>query len=78
METMGSNSVGLNNYNRLWGILLGGPGLSKSVISRVIIGVTPFRVLITLPIAHLLIRSPGPPSIVHMFMTTYDRDSRGH
>ena len=29
-------------------------GLSKSVISRVIIGVTPFRVLITLLITHLL------------------------
>ena len=29
-------------------------GLSKSVISRVIIGVTPFRVLITLLMSHLL------------------------
>ena len=29
-------------------------GLSKSVISRVIIGVTPFRVLITLLITYLL------------------------
>ena len=29
-------------------------GLSKSVVSRVIIRVTPFRVLITLLITHLL------------------------
>ena len=36
-------------------------GLSKSVISRVIIRVTPFRVLRTLPITHLT-KSPGPPS----------------
>ena len=35
-----------------------GRGLSKSFISRVIIGVTPFRVLTTLLIAYLL--SPLP------------------
>ena len=35
-----------------------GRGLSKSFISRVIIGVTPFRVLITLLISYLL--SPLP------------------
>ena len=34
-------------------------GLSKSVISRVIIGLTPFRVLITLLITYL----PSPPSL---------------
>ena len=35
-----------------------GRGLSKSFISRVILGVTPFRVLITLLITYLL--SPLP------------------
>ena len=35
-----------------------GRGLSKSFISRVIIGVTPFRVLITLLVTYLL--SPLP------------------
>ena len=43
--------------HELWGrpLYLGGPrGLSKSVISRVIIKVTPFRVLITLLITYLL------------------------
>ena len=37
-------------------------GLSKSFVSRVIIGVTPFRVLITLLITYLLTKSPAPPS----------------
>ena len=37
-------------------------GLSKSFISRVIIGVTPFRVLITLLITYLL--SPLPLQVV--------------
>ena len=37
-------------------------GLSKSVISRVIIRVTPFRVLITT--YNPLTKSPGPPSRV--------------
>ena len=45
-----------------WGFLLGftwrGRGLSKSFISRLIIGVTPFRVLIALLITYLL--SPLP------------------
>ena len=35
-----------------------GRGLSKSILSRVIIGVTPFRVLITLLVTYL--RSPLP------------------
>ena len=44
----------------LFGRLLAwrGKGLSKSFISRVLIGVTPFRVLITLLITYLL--SPLP------------------
>ena len=37
-------------------------GLSKSVISRVISWVTPFRVLITLITYNPLTKSPGPPS----------------
>ena len=41
-----------------------GRGLSKSFISRVIIGVTPFRVLITLLLTYLL--SPLPLQ-VHSF-----------
>ena len=40
-------------------VLLAGPGdVVSKVINRVIIGVTPFRVLITLPITYLL--SPLP------------------
>ena len=38
-------------------------GLSKSFISRVIIGVTPFRVLMT-STYNLLTKSPAPPSSV--------------
>ena len=38
-------------------------GLSKSLISRVIIGVTPFRVLSTYNSTYnLLTKSPAPPS----------------
>ena len=37
-----------------------GRGLSKSFISRVMMGVAPFRVVITLLITYLL--SPPPPS----------------
>ena len=44
---------------QLFGEYLEGQGLSKSFISRVIIGVTPFRVLITLLITYLL--SPLKP-----------------
>ena len=42
-----------------------GRGLSKSFISRVIIGVTPFRVLITLLITYLL--SPLPLQVIGAF-----------
>ena len=41
-----------------------GRGLSKSFISRVIVGVAPFRVLITLLMTYLLTKSPAPPSRV--------------
>ena len=41
-----------------------GRGLSKSCISRVIIGVTPFRVLITLLITYVL--SPLPLQVYSM------------
>ena len=37
-----------------------GRGLSKSFLSRVIVGVTPFRVLITLPMTYLLSPLPLP------------------
>ena len=44
-----------------------GRGLSKAFISRVIIGVTPFRVLITLLITYLL--SPLPLQVTFTLQT---------
>ena len=41
---------------------LGFRELSKLVISRVLIRVTPFRALITLLIAYLITKSPAPSS----------------
>ena len=46
-----------------------GRGLSKSFISRVIIGVTPFRVLITLLITYLL--SPLPLQVPTIKLKVY-------
>ena len=48
----------LAQNSNLDGYLKGGRGLSKLVISRVVIRVTPFRALITLLITYLL--SPLP------------------
>ena len=53
-------------------------GLRKSFISRVIIGVTPFRVLITLLI--ILTKSPAPPSKKNLVaeVTSSHRDRTSH
>ena len=54
----------LAQNSNLDGCLKGGRGLSKLVISRVVIRVTPFKALITLLITYLL--SPRPLQVIQL------------
>ena len=57
LEDLGSGRTS-RTFKRIWKLLGGAGDLVSKVRSRVIIGVTPFRVLITLLITYLL--SPLP------------------
>ena len=69
-----------SDYRVVSNVVLGGAGdLVSKVISRVIFGVTPFRVLITRLITYLLspllTKSPAPPSWVLGFRSGISKGS---